>query len=151
MKTLTRSMLLSTAIILSLALPPIARSNSESIQRDPPETIELTAPMAQDPLAFTQRLSGQNTLNCDSTPTTANWVISLAQPVPYLRFTIQSEGEPVLIIDGPGGRFCVLADNYSGDNPEISGLWDTGTYNIYIGNRTPGDYSYTLQISQQPN
>jgi hypothetical protein len=151
MKTLIRSMLLSTAFLLSLALPQIGRSNPESIQRDPPETIALTAPMAQDPLEFTQRLSGQNTLNCDSTPTRANWVISLAQPVPYLRFTIQSQGEPVLIIDGPGGRFCVLADNYSGENPEISGLWDTGTYNIYIGNSTPGDYSYTLQISQQPN
>lgn len=150
MKTLIRSMLLSTAVILSLVSPQMARSNPESIQRDPPETIELTVPMAQDPLEFTQRLSGTN-LNCDSTPTAANWVVSIGQAVPYLRFTIQSEGEPVLIIDGPGGRFCVLADNYSGNNPEISGLWDTGTYNIYIGNRTPGDYSYTLQISQQPN
>jgi hypothetical protein len=151
MKTLIRSMLLSSTVILSLALPQLARSNAQSIQRDPPETIELAAQISPDPLELTQTLTEQTALNCDSTPVNANWVISLAQPVPYLRFTIQSEGEPILIIEGPGGRFCVLADNYSGDNPEISGLWDAGTYNVYIGNRTPGDYSYTLQISQQPN
>lgn len=151
MKTLIRSILLSTTVILSLALPQLPRSNAQSIKGDPPQTIEIAAPIPQDPLEFTQTLTEKTTLNCDSTPATANWVIALAQPVPYLRFTIQSEGEPILIIEGPGGRFCVLADNYSGDNPEISGLWDSGTYNVYIGNRTPGDYSYTLQISQKPN
>lgn len=151
MKALIRKMLLTTTVILSLALPQVARSNPESIQRDPPQIIELAAQIPQDPLEFTQTLTGETTLNCDSTPAIANWVISLTQPIPYLRFSIQSEGEPILIIEGPGGRFCVLADNYSGDNPEISGLWDAGTYNIYVGNRTPGNYSYTLQISQQPN
>ena len=151
MKTLIRSMLLSTVVILRLVSPQIGRSNPESIQRDPPETIELTVPIAQDPLEFTQTLRGTNTLNCDSTPSAANWVISLTQPVPYLRFTIQSEGSPILMINGPGGCFSVLADNYSGDNPEISGLWQDVTYNIYIGNSTPGDYLYTLQISQKSN
>lgn len=151
MKTLIRSMLLTTSMILSLTLPQVARSNPESIQSDPPETIELAAPIPQDPLEFTQTLAGETLLNCDATPTSANWTIEMTQPFPYLRFSIQSEGEPILIIEGPGGRFCVLADNYSGDNPEISGLWDAGTYNLYIGNRTAGDYSYTLQISEQPN
>jgi hypothetical protein len=152
MKTLIRSMLLTATVILTVASPQqLPRSNAQSIQRDPPQTIELSAQIGQDPLEFSQTLTEKTTLNCDATPATANWVFSLAQPVPYLRFTIHSEGEPILIIEGPGGRFCVLADNYSGDNPEISGLWDAGTYNVYVGNRTPGDYSYTLQISQQPN
>lgn len=151
MKTLIRSMLLTTAAIASFSFPQIARSNPLSMNGDPPPTIQLATQIPQDPLQFTQALSGQPALNCNATPTAANWVIEMTRPFPYLRFTIQSEGEPVLIIEGPGGRFCVLADNYSGDNPEISGLWDAGTYNIYIGNRTPGDYSYTLNISQKPN
>ena len=151
MKILIRSMLLTATTILSLSLPQVARSNPESINSAPPKTIEFANPIPQEPWKLTQTLTGESTLNCDANPAIANWVIEMTQPFPYLRFSIESEGEPILIIEGPGGRFCVLADNYSGNHPEISGLWDAGTYNIYIGNRTPGDYSYTLQISQQPN
>ena len=142
MKTLIRSMLLTATAIVCLTLPQVARSN--------PEIIELEQ-MPEESLELTQTLTGETTLNCDATPQSPNWKIEMTQPFPYLRFSIQSEGEPVLIIDGPGGRFCVLGDNYSGDHPEMSGLWDAGEYNIYIGNRTPGEYSYTLTISQKPN
>ena len=142
MKTLIRSMLLTATAIVCLTLPQVARSN--------PEIIELEQ-MPEESLEFTQTLTGETTLNCDSTPQNPHWKIEMTEPFPYLRFSIQSEGEPVLIIDGPGGRFCVLADNYSGDHPEMSGLWDAGEYKIYIGNLTPGEYSYTLTISQNPN
>lgn len=151
MKNLMRQIFFTTAVIVTFYLPQIARSNPLSMNSSPPPTIQLTTQIPQDALQFTQALSGQPALNCNRTPTVANWVIEMTRPFPYLRFSIQSAGEPVLIIEGPGGRFCVLADNYSGSNPEISGLWDAGTYKIYIGNRIPGDYAYTLKISQKPN
>jgi hypothetical protein len=54
-----------------------------------------------------------------------------------------------MLIDGPGGRFCVLADNYSANKPELAGFWQLGNYLVYVGNLSPGQYNYTLSISQQ--
>ena len=54
-----------------------------------------------------------------------------------------------MLIDGPGGKFCVLADNYSTDNPELAGFWQVGNYSLYVGNLSPGEYNYTLSLSKE--
>ena len=142
MKTSLRSIILCLTLTLGLGVTEVALGNS---------LIELSPNLPEDPLAIAGTTVGDSNQNCGDTPSEPQHEIQMTQQFPYLRFILQSEGEPVLLIDGPGGRFCVLADNYSGNNPEISGLWDAGNYYIYVGNRTPGNTSYTLKITEKPD
>lgn len=142
MKRSLRSIVLSLTLALGLGVTGVARGNS---------LIQLTPSLPQDPLSVEGTAVGGTNSNCGDTPAEPQHAIEMTQQFPYLRFSLQSEGEPVLLIDGPGGRFCVLADNYSGSNPEISGLWDAGTYYVYVGNRTPGNRTYTLTITEKPD
>ena len=79
-----------------------------------------------------------------------NQVINVTNRIDYMRLSVQANGgEPTLLVDGPGGRFCMLADEVSGKNPEISGVWLPGSYSVYVGDRQGASHQYTLNISQQ--
>lgn len=73
-----------------------------------------------------------------------NLQIQLTQQFTYLRFTVQGAGQPTLLIEGPGGRFCGLG------KPEIAGLWKPGLYNIYVGDRTQAQHPFTLSVTANP-
>ncbi|MGL6340303.1 MAG: hypothetical protein ACRC80_14335, partial [Waterburya sp.] len=67
-----------------------------------------------------------------------------------LRFTVKSTGgQPTLLVVGPnsGESFCVLGDQTSGLEPEISGVWEAGYYQIYVGDRTQERHKFILNIS----
>jgi hypothetical protein len=55
------------------------------------------------------------------------------------------------LIKGPGDKdsFCILADGNSGLEPEISGVWEPGQYQIYVGDRHGGQYPFKLRISKK--
>ena len=79
-----------------------------------------------------------------------NHVLNLMQRTDYLRVSLQANGgEPTLLIVGPGAkdRFCILGDRSSGMNPELAGVWESGKYLIYIGDRTGSQYPFILNIS----
>jgi hypothetical protein len=85
----------------------------------------------------------------DSKP---NHVLNLMESSDYLRVSLQTNGgEPTLLILGPGAqdRFCILGDRHSGVNPELSGVWESGKYLIFVGERSNSQYSFTLNISTQ--
>lgn len=86
---------------------------------------------------------------CGFIAATPNHAINVTDRLDYLRLNVQANGEPTLLVDGPGGKFCVLADQVSGANPEISGVWMPGRYSIYVGDRTGSQHQYTINISQQ--
>jgi len=66
-----------------------------------------------------------------------------------LRFVLQGQGEPALLIRTASGKnFCVPADRYSNGKIEIPGRWPKGTYSIYVGDRAKGQHAYTLTISR---
>ncbi len=66
-----------------------------------------------------------------------------------LRFVLQSQGEPTLLIRTASGQnFCVPADQYSNGKVEIPGRWPKGTYSVYVGDRANGHHAYTLMISR---
>ncbi|MEO0685690.1 MAG: hypothetical protein AAFY76_11760, partial [Cyanobacteria bacterium J06649_11] len=92
---------------------------------------------------------GTEKSNCGSISATPSQVLQVAESLPYLRLTVESEGKPTLLIDGPEGRFCVLGDSYSQEKPEISGYWQAGEYSLYIGDSSNQQHDYTLSISQQ--
>ena len=79
-----------------------------------------------------------------------NHVLNLMQRTDYLRVSLQANaGEPTLLIVGPGAkdRFCILGDRSSGMNPELAGVWESGKYLIYVGDRHGSQYPFTLNIS----
>lgn len=79
-----------------------------------------------------------------------NYQMNLAQRVDYMRLTVQvNGGQPTLLVLGPnaGDSFCVLGDEVSGLKPEISGVWEAGNYQIYVGDRTKAQHQFVLDIS----
>ncbi len=113
------------------------------------EVVKINPNFQPDPLTLNGKSGGSQSSNCGNIAATPNQVIQVTKALPYLRLTVESEGKPTLLIEGPGGRFCVLADSYSGGKPEISGYWQEGTYSVRVGDLSQGQYNYTLSISQQ--
>ncbi|MEC4984904.1 MAG: hypothetical protein SAJ37_04185 [Oscillatoria sp. PMC 1068.18] len=90
--------------------------------------------------------------NCGFVAQSPNQVLNVTERIDYLRVKVEATGgEPTLLVDGPDGRFCVLADGISGDSPEISGVWLPGRYSVYVGDRSGSQHEYTLYVSQQVN
>lgn len=54
--------------------------------------------------------------------------------------------------DPSADPFCAIADPFSGIPAEIGGVWNPGSYNIFIGNfeqsGAAGQAAYTLKITQ---
>jgi hypothetical protein len=111
--------------------------------------IQINFPQEKDPIVLNGKSGGNVSSRCGYRSTTANHVMQITQPLPYLRLTVESQDKPTLLVDGPGGRFCVLTDNYTHDRPELSGYWPAGKYAIYIGESSKQQGNYMLTISQQ--
>jgi hypothetical protein len=112
------------------------------------QVIKISPNFQPDPLTLSGKSGGTNKSNCGNITQAPNHVMQVTESIPYLRLTVQGSGQPTLLIDGPGGRFCVLADNYTGGKPEITGFWQVGSYSLYVGDLSQGQYNYTLSISQ---
>ena len=92
-----------------------------------------------------------NSVNCGFIANSPNYSLNLPQRVDYMRITVQAVGgQPTLLVVGPQANdsFCVLGDRGSGLQPEISGVWEPGTYNIFVGDRTGTRHKFTLNISR---
>lgn len=121
---------------------------SQSILAQTP-IISITRNQPTEPLVLNGRSGGTVSSKCGNIPSAPSQVIQVTESLPYLRLTVESTGKPTLLIDGPGGRFCVMADNYSGGKTEMSGFWLPGMYTVYIGESSPNQQNYTLSISQK--
>ncbi|MEB3217610.1 MAG: hypothetical protein VKN72_15425 [Nostocales cyanobacterium 94392] len=130
-------------IVLTISLIAIG------IQLVQAEVIQIKPDFQPDPLILSGESGGTQKTNCGNISAQPNHIIEVAQSLPYLRLTVESQGNPTLLIDGPEGRFCVLADSYSQNRPEISGYWASGQYSLYIGEFTKQQHTYTLSISKQ--
>lgn len=91
-----------------------------------------------------------NSQGCGFIAPSPNYEMNLEQRIDYMRLTVEATGgQPTLLVLGPnaGDSFCVLGDEISGLKPEISGVWESGYYQIYIGDRLGSQYQFTLDIS----
>ncbi len=111
--------------------------------------LQIDSKLAKDPLIVTGKSGGTVSSNCGNIPATPHQVLRLKKSLPYLRLTVESEGKPTLLIDGPGGKFCVLPDAYSGNKPTMSGFFPKGDYNLSVGQLIKANPNYTLSISEQ--
>lgn len=116
------------------------------------QPITLKPGFNPDPVVVNGTTGGsQANTNCGVTAGTQNVQVSLGANFNYLRFSVQSTGQPTLLIEGPSGSSCIQADSLSGGKIQAPGLWEQGLYKISIGNRTEGQHSYTLSITQTRN
>ena len=114
------------------------------------ETLLIGRNLATDPLLVTGQSGGSvESDDCGFIGQEPHHVLRVTERVNYLRVTLKADqGEPTLLVDGPDGRFCVVADSLSPDHPEISGVWLPGDHKIYVGDSTEGGNQFTLEISQ---
>lgn len=103
----------------------------------------------------TQTIQGQtggpiNSKGCGYIASSPNHVINIPTRVDYMRLTVQANGgQPTLLVKGPTSKdsFCVLGDAASGFKPEMSGVWEPGKYQIYVGDLSGSNHPFTLSIS----
>jgi hypothetical protein len=95
----------------------------------------------------------QSNKGCGMVGAKPNHVINLSANFRYLRFRVQSSGQPTLLIEGPNGRSCVQADTLSEGTKtiEIPGYWEQGNYSVYVGDRAGGQHTYTLSVTETRN
>lgn len=146
-KQLTQTIKRFTQIVLTPILLTVGATSSYA------QTLEIGKNFNPDPLTLQGQSGGNVKSNdCGFIANQPSQVIEVTERINYMRLTVEAEGgQPTLLVDGPDGRFCVLADAVTGENPAISGVWLQGSYRVYVGDRTGSQSRYTLSVSQQPS
>ncbi len=70
------------------------------------------------------------------------YTLQLRESFGFLRLVVSGE-RMALVVKGPDGIYCRY-----GDNPEVSGTWAGGTYQIWVGTMDGSNRSYRLQVSE---
>jgi hypothetical protein len=134
MKTLTRWLSLPIAIGL------VSLTMGSAIA----ETIPLS-PGFTEPKTSTGTSGGAiSSGNCGSISGTPNHQLILSADFDYLRVAASGGEGLTLLVRGPGGEFCAPRD------PQQSGYWQEGTYDIFVGDGAGSGNPYTLSISTTP-
>ncbi|MBR8833314.1 MAG: hypothetical protein DSM106950_04525 [Stigonema ocellatum SAG 48.90 = DSM 106950] len=141
METGALFMVVPAVLAMSLVLTDVSMADAPVVQ--------INSKFQPDPLVVNGKSGGKVKSDCGNIAASPNQILQVKDSLPYLRLTVESSGKPTLLIDGPGGRFCVLADSYSGGKPEISGYWQAGRYSLYVGELSQQESTYTLSISLQ--
>ena len=139
MKILKSSITIPAALAMLLTSAGAVRS----------QPIQITPGFQPDPMVVTGTSGGsQSGKGCGMTGAAPNHVVRLDNNFNYLRFSVQSTGQPTLLIEAPSGNSCLQADSFSGGTIQAPGYWEKGSYSIYIGDRAGGQNPYTLSITQ---
>lgn len=126
--------MLPTALAATLAIATVAHGQA------------IQTPLAA-PVTVTGTSGGAQSSECGFISGTPSQVVTVNQPTP-LRFKLESQGQPTLWITGPVNR-CVMADGLSGGTIELPGVWEQGTYSVYVGDSNQANYPFTLSITQE--
>ena len=144
MKIPTRRLLASTAIGVILTLAATARAQ---------EVVNISANFS-DSLTLTET-SGGDRQDCGYHGEEPDYIINLQQDFTYLRFSVEGEGTPTLLMIGPldtnnKARYCSQTASDSEEHAEHSGYWSAGKYEVYVGEREKGvQTSYELTVTQE--
>jgi len=75
--------------------------------------------------------------------------VTLTKAFRYLKLQVKSSGDTILLVRGPGGSWC--SDDVSDRNPEISGDWLAGTYEVWVGSYEENtSFPYLLELTEKP-
>jgi len=91
---------------------------------------------------------GPQSSSCGFVPAAPSQTVRVSEPFAALRFEVQSQSTSTLMITGPGGRSqCARASDFSGGVIEVTGVWEQGTYSLFVGERNQGTRNpFTLTI-----
>lgn len=92
--------------------------------------------------------NGGQSGQCGYVSNTPTQVVRVTEDFTSLRFSVQGGGQPTLMVTGGGRTQCVMADRFSGGAIEIPGVWERGTYSVFVGDRAQGNHPFTLSITQ---
>ena len=124
------------------------------------ESVSLSSGFSPDPRIL-QGVSGGDgqasaQLGVDQTPTgaclgyideRADHRIELKTFFNYLKLAVESRGDTVLAVRGPGGTWC--NDDSQDQDPVIAGEWKPGIYEVWVGSREKSKFHpYSLQLTQ---
>jgi hypothetical protein len=131
---------------LSWAIAPVALAvvlaNASVVSSNPVQT-----PLAS-PVVITGNSGGsESNPSCRgfSFPNNPNQVVRVTESAASLRFRVEGSDQFALLITGTGNPICIPA---SGGTIEIPGVWQQGTYSVFVGDRS-GSNPFTLSISQE--
>lgn len=74
---------------------------------------------------------------------TANHTLTIQKDFGLLSLKVAGDRELSLLVKGPDGIYC-----RSGKNPELSGAWISGKYEIWVGIENGDRSTYSLSISE---
>jgi hypothetical protein len=123
-------------------------------------TPALAAPRVIDgslsaPIVLSGTSGGTKISDCGNLPAQPSQELQITdrfvQESGYLRIAVEAPGNPTLLIEGPTGRFCILANKDEKKGPEMAGRWLPGTYRISVGDRKAASAPYKLSISSTAN
>jgi len=132
-----------------LALPALAAlvvGGTTAVARA--ETLTVS-PSSSETLTASGRSGGPVASdNCGAIAQSPNQTLRVTERVDRMKLQVRAQGgQPTLLVRGPEGEFCALASEFSG-GPQMSGIWQAGTYRIYVGEQGQGSHPYTLRLSR---
>jgi hypothetical protein len=154
----SRHLGLFTATCLSIAVVyglPVASQNSKQNSSPSSSQTSLSPRFSPDPQTYNGITSGSTSLStlageqnskgrCQGVAADKpNHKIRLKEPFGFLSLKVFSGGDISLLVKGPDGIYC-----RDEANPELSGAWPAGEYQVWIGSKSGDRLQYRLSISE---
>lgn len=138
--------------LLGFALAPMFLSVAPTMSQEVLKTISPR--FTPDPQVYFGKAGGEISLSeiattrvngkCEGgTGLKPNHTLSILKDFGFLSLQVSGDRIVSILVKGPDGVYC-----RSGINPELSGAWVSGNYEIWIGTASGGRADYQLSISE---
>lgn len=111
------------------------------------ETVALSN-SSPNPLQLSGTSGGpRDSKDCGFVSAAPNQVLDVRDRLDSARLEVSaSGGQPTLLVDGPSGRFCILA---AGNQLQMPGILKPGRYEVRVGDRGGEAHRYTLSVTRR--
>ncbi|MGF1538606.1 MAG: hypothetical protein ACFB4J_19260 [Elainellaceae cyanobacterium] len=75
--------------------------------------------------------------------------VQVNEPLASLRFRASGGGALTLLVTNGQSQDCVMSDGLSGGAVELPGVWERGTYSVFVGDRNGNSHQYQLSVTQE--
>jgi hypothetical protein len=144
--------------VLAVTVPAIAAPNQVTVTSSS-SGLSIDAAGSTNGTITGQSGNSQNSGFCGWIGSTANHRLTISSSgIVSLKLTVTEPSGTVskpftLLIknakDSSAAPFCAIADPFSGIPAQIGGVWNSGDYDVFIGDFEGNSNAYILKISQQ--
>lgn len=112
--------------------------------------LNLNQNFAPNPLEVSSRNTQlTNRGNCGVLPNSPSQVLKVSERIDYLTVSVENtQGQPTLLVQGADGDFCLVSEPDVGMKAQISGVWLSGEYKLYVGDFQGENHDFTLRFSR---